>query len=365
MEEDKTKEITRAAILNILEDSDELIKQNSKEKKRYRSIMDNLNDGIIILDKKYQIEFINSEALIFLDLDKREVEGKSLLNLIQKKDLEDFFIKDGEVKNFEKKELIINDYCLLISSLFLSEGFLIIISNASNDKLIERRESDFISIAAHQLRTPLSAIKWTTRMILDGDAGDINEEQRSLLEKTYLSNEKMIYLINDLLDVSKIEENKFIYNKIDYSLEEILNKSLKRFKDILEIKNINLKIHKPDQFLPKVKIDKSKMEIVFQKLIENAIKYSLKGGEISITLEKDDKNVIFKIKDYGAGIPKDQQERIFSKFFRGSNAVKLETDGTGLGLYTTKSIINSHKGKIWFESVEGEGTTFYFTIPIN
>jgi len=129
------------------------------------------------------------------------------------------------------------------------------------------------------------------------------------------------------------------------------------------MKKISLSMDIPQEKLPKVNIDKEKMELAVQNLLENAAKYTPEGGSILISIEKHEAEVVFKIKDTGVGIPESEHERIFTKFFRGDNVIKMETEGSGLGLYTTRNIIDAHRGKIWFESTEGKGTTFYFSIP--
>jgi len=135
-------------------------------------------------------------------------------------------------------------------------------------------------------------------------------------------------------------------------------KVVEGLKETASLKNIKIKIERPKELLSPIMVDKEKIGIAVQNLVDNAIKYTPAGGKVTITLSKNGNQAFFKIADSGVGIPQDQQDRIFSKFFRGSNVVRLETEGSGLGLYTTKNIIESHKGKIWFESKEGEGTTF-------
>ena len=224
-------------------------------------------------------------------------------------------------------------------------------------------KTEFVSIAAHQLRTPLSAIKWTLRMILDGDIGDITKEQRDLLEKTYKSNERMIVLINDLLNVTRIEEGKLLYKPVLSSLEILTQSVVKPLMSEAKKRDIKLKIVKPKEILPKVKVDAEKIQLAIQNLIENAIKYTPPHGTVTVSLKSDNGKVEFSVKDTGVGIPDDQQGRIFTKFFRGANVVRLDTEGTGLGLYTSKNIVEAHGGKIWFESEEKKGSVFYFTLP--
>jgi len=242
------------------------------------------------------------------------------------------------------------------------KGVLIIFHDVTRDKLVERMKTEFVSISAHQLRTPLSAIKWTLRMVLDGDTGKLNDEQQELLEKTYVSNERMISLINDLLNVSRIEEGRFLYKQEPGKLEDVINAVVNSSQELLKMKKIILKMNL-SQDIPLVNIDKEKMELAVQNLLENAAKYTPEGGSIDISLEKHEAEVVFKIKDTGVGIPETEHERIFTKFFRGENVIKMETEGSGLGLYTTRNIIDAHRGKIWFESKEGEGTTFFFSLP--
>ena len=362
----------RAALLNVLEDTDELRRSAVDERNKTMAIIENLTDGIILLNKKKQIEIINSPATELFNIGKKEAIGKCFIDLLDIENIPEIkkiLIDKDRIRNIYREEVATLDGLHLeITSVLLKDeieekGFLIIIHDVTKEKLIEKMKTEFVSVAAHQLRTPLSAIKWTIRMILDGDAGEINEEQRELLEQTYISNERMIRLINDLLDVSRIEEGRLLYDQKDARIEDVIDSVIEASQEMLRNKNMVLEVNKKET--PKVKIDKEKIGVVIQNLLENAIKYTEQGGKIKITLDNDEKNVIFKIEDSGVGIPKSQQDRIFTKFFRAENVTRMETNGTGLGLYTTKNIVQAHKGQIWFESEENKGTTFYFTIPIN
>ena len=362
----------RAALLNVLEDTDELRRSAVDERNKTMAIIENLTDGVILLNKKKQIEIINSPATELFNIGKKEAIGKCFVDLLDIENIPEIkkiLIDKDRIRNIYREEVATLDGLHLeITSVLLKDeieekGFLIIIHDVTKEKLIEKMKTEFVSVAAHQLRTPLSAIKWTIRMILDGDAGEINEEQRELLEQTYISNERMIRLINDLLDVSRIEEGRLLYDQEDARIEDVLDSVIEASQEMLRNKNMVLEVNKKET--PKVKIDKEKKGVVIQNLLENAIKYTEQGGKIKITLDNDEKNVIFKIEDSGVGIPKSQQDRIFTKFFRAENVTRMETNGTGLGLYTTKNIVQAHKGQIWFESEENKGTTFYFTIPIN
>jgi PAS domain S-box-containing protein len=365
----------RMAFLNILEDTEDAREGAVKEKNKTLTIVDNLTDGVLVLDDANKIDLINPLVEVFLKKEQEDLISKNIFKIrSDKRDITpllDCFKsgKKNKIKNVFRKEVLLGEKLYLeITTVPLEEkddrrGTLIILHDVSRDKFIEAIKTEFVSIAAHQLRTPLSAIKWTLRMILDGDIGEISAEQRDLLGKTYQSNERMIALINDLLNVTRIEEGRFLYKPEPMQMEDIVDSVIKASEEVLNMKKIRLKFEKPKELLPEVVVDKEKMGMVVQNLLENAVKYTSVGGELDITLEKMDKDVLFKIKDTGVGIPKDQQERIFTKFFRGSNVVKMETDGSGLGLYTTKNIVESHQGKIWFDSEEGNGSTFYFTVP--
>ncbi|MBU0598246.1 HAMP domain-containing histidine kinase [Patescibacteria group bacterium] len=231
-------------------------------------------------------------------------------------------------------------------------------------KEVDQMKTEFISVASHQMRTPLSATKWVIRMLLDGDLGTLNPQQREMLNKGYQTNERMIMLINDLLNVSRIEEGRFQYRFVHMSLEEIIESVVQEMYNVIKKKGIKFEYKKPKAPVQKVNIDPQKIRLAIQNLFDNALKYTPSGGRVVISLKQDKDQLIFSITDSGVGIPTQQQGRIFSKFFRADNVIRMQTDGSGLGLFIVKSIMDNHKGNTWFESIEGKGTTFYFTLPI-
>jgi signal transduction histidine kinase len=243
-------------------------------------------------------------------------------------------------------------------------GNLIILHDITREKVVERMKTEFVSVAAHQLRTPLSAIKWTLRILLDGDLGEISKEQRGFIENTYQANERMIALINDLLNVTRIEEGRYLFKLNAADLPEIVRSILDSYKDEITKRKVTVEFRKPRPSLPKVMVDVEKIKLVFQNLFDNAIRYTQQGGKITLSFESRPDQIEFLIKDTGLGIPKDQKERIFTKFFRAANVMKVDTEGSGLGLFIAKNIINAHGGKIWFESEEGQGTAFHFVLPV-
>lgn len=228
---------------------------------------------------------------------------------------------------------------------------------------LDQLKTEFISVASHQLRTPLSAIKWVLKMLIDGDVGKLTREQKDLLEKGYQSNERMISLINDLLNVSRIEEERFQYRFVESSIVDVVDRLVEEMRMMMEKKSLQFE-KKIDRHIPLMRIDPQKMHLAIQNLLDNAIKYTPDGGKILVRISRDGEDIIFSIQDSGVGIPQDQVDRVFSKFFRGDNVIRMQTQGTGLGLFIARSIIEKHSGTISFESHEGRGTTFTFRIPI-
>jgi len=229
---------------------------------------------------------------------------------------------------------------------------------------LSRLKSEFVSIVAHQLRTPLSALKWALSLFEEARP-KMPAEQKELVKKMNVSNERMIRLVNDLLDAARIEEGRFVYNRKETSFEKILNPVLAAVKQKAEQKNIRLIVKEPKEPLPETTVDIDAMELVLQNLIENAIHYTLPGGRVEISATRsEDNSLLVSIEDNGIGIAPEEKERIFTKFFRGANAIRLETEGSGLGLFIVKNIVEAHGGNIWFESTQGKGTTFHFTIPL-
>ncbi len=235
----------------------------------------------------------------------------------------------------------------------------------ANNRLIEldKIKTEFISVAAHQLRTPLSAIKWTLSVLIEESVDNLTTEQRSLLMKGYESNERIIRLINEMLIVTRIESGKMAYNFSFIHIEDLIENCMEDFIGMAKARNINLNFVESEPKLPYINMDPNKIRTVLQNLIENAIFYSRDDGSIVIRATLEDNHIKVSIKDNGIGIPEQQKIGIFNKFFRAENALKTRTDGSGLGLFVAKSIIEKHNGKIGFESKEGNGTTFYFTIP--
>jgi len=357
---------TQLALTNMLEDIEDSRARAEEERNRTMAIINNLTDGLLLFDKEGKLSLINPAAEELFKIQAKDLINKSF------SDLKSFPVLTPLIEALEKgeiirKEVMLEERLILeVSSVpVLKEkmGNLVILHNITRDKMIERMKGEFVSLAAHQLRTPLSAIKWTMKMLIEGDLGKITKEQKEFIEKTYISNERMIKLINDLLNVTRIEEGRYLYKPILMDLEPITQFVVNLYKEEAEKRNIKLELKKTKERLPWVMLDSEKIKLAIQNLLENALRYSLSGGLVTVSLKYDKNEVELSVKDNGVGIPEDQQKRIFTKFFRADNVVKMDTEGSGLGLFITKNIIEAHNGRIWFKSKKGEGTTFYLALP--
>ncbi|MDO8524171.1 MAG: ATP-binding protein [bacterium] len=373
--EERTKELeeSKQALLNILEDVEESRMLAEEEKNKTLALIANFSDGVLFFDSKNKLSLANIKVQDFFNIKPDEIIGSSLEELNKFESLKTLIslISSGlKILAKTREELVLGSSLVLevsTVSIELEEqklGTLLILHDITREKSVERLKTEFVAIAAHQLRTPLSAIKWTLRMFLDGDIGDVSETQSEFLQKTYDSNERMINLVNDLLNVTRIEEGKFLQKTQKCNIVDLLKEAAKSIEDIIMKKNLNFNLVLPDKNSPELNMDKEKIILAIQNLLENAVSYT-KIGEVILSGAYDiaQKRFLIKVQDSGIGIPKEQHTRVFSRFFRSSNALKTETEGTGLGLFIAKNIIEAHGGKIWFESVEGKGTTFYFTLP--
>jgi len=264
-----------------------------------------------------------------------------------------------------------DDPMIVIASVSLVAGITtliggLIIKTINQLSETNHMKSEFVSIASHQLRTPLSIIKWYVEFLSKKEKQiNFTEEQKKYIDIIGNSNQRMIRLVNDLLDISRIESGKIQVHPEPTNIVELTQNIIKENTIIAEQKNIKITF-KAGHDIVLINVDPKRISMVVENLISNAIKYMRDNmsGRISIELSTESKKFLFSIADNGVGIPEKEQKKIFRKFFRADNTMKLKTSGTGLGLFIAKAIVESHKGKMWFVSAENEGTTFYFNIPL-
>jgi signal transduction histidine kinase len=228
---------------------------------------------------------------------------------------------------------------------------------------LDKAKDEFVSMASHQLRTPLTSVKGYISMVLEGDAGKISESQRQLLNEAFNSSERMVRLIGDFLNVSRLQTGKFIIDKRPIDLSKLVEQEIDSLQSYALARQMELIYHRPKDF-PMINIDEGKIRQVVMNFADNALYYSKSYSSATINLSVEGDHAVFTVKDYGIGVPHDEQAKLFTKFYRASNAKKARPDGTGVGLYLAKKIIIAHGGRMIFESTQGKGSTFGFSIPI-
>ena len=365
------------------------IKQEEKiisaERDKLSIILSGINNAVVAVDLQRKIILFNKAAETLTGLKSSDVSGKPISFAIK--------LFDGE------QAVPVTDYCpvrktksktdsiayhknglrlvpslgeertvnviagTIVAGVDIDLGCILTFQDTTREMIIEKTKNEFVSIAAHQLRTPLTGVKWSLLDLYNGESGPLEPEQKKLIGAAVNSTRRMITLINDLLDVSRIEEGRFGIVLKKQSLVPILEVMHESFRDPAKKKGVSIRYDIPPR-LPPVNIDAEKMEIVLDNLLDNALKYSPAGAEVVLTVTVNKTELQVSVKDSGIGISGKEFDRVFSKFFRSTQALLYHTDGSGLGLYVSKNIVYQHGGKIWFESEENKGSTFYFTLPL-
>lgn len=235
-------------------------------------------------------------------------------------------------------------------------------SNAQLQKLDEAKD-DFISMASHQLRTPLTSIKGYISMMMEGDIGNITPEQYKILNEAFMSSERMVQLIGDFLNVSRLQTGKFVIEKHPVDLARLVQEQVDSLTQTAATRGMKF-IYKLPKNIPKLELDENKIQQVVMNFSDNALYYSKENSKITVTLIKVPGWIEFIVKDTGIGVPEAEKANLFSKFFRATNAKRARPDGTGVGLFLAKKVIDAHDGEIIFESKEGKGSSFGFRLPL-
>lgn len=379
----KDLEDQQQAILNILEDVEDEKKKSdqlARDLEKFKLAVDNASDHVVITDIDGIILYANKavEEITGFNIDeiigqkagnKDNWGGKMKLSFYKEmwdviKNKKKPFV--GEVENIKKNGQKYIAYAS-ISPVLNNSGevqfFVGIERDITKEKEIDRAKTEFVSLASHQLRTPLSTIKWYIELLLTDMSEGLNKEQKEFLQQIEVGNQRLIDLVNSLLNVSRLELGTFMIEPEDVDFIKLANSVVDELKP--QIVEKSLKLNTDFEKLKKIKMDPKLIRIVLQNILTNAIKYTPDKGKINFNIKKKDKNLLITVKDTGLGIPRGQQDKIFTKLFRADNVRKTDTEGTGLGLYLVKSIVEFCCGKVWFKSVENKGTEFFVQIPLS
>jgi len=357
--------------------------ETSSKDTEFQTLIESLKDGVIIYDTDFTILKINRAVEEILGVSGEEVRGKKITPQMIKNPKLGAFVQilfptlaptatelstDSwpQMMRIETSSPALKLYTILNrlkDKQGKTTGFMKIIRDETRETEMVQSKGEFVSVAAHNLRTPLTALNWSLESLAN-DLKDNSGAQENIKSAKDVV-ERMIKTVNDLLDISKIEEGKFGYEFKDVELAEFIGQIILQVKPISEEYGINLRFNEGGAKYP-VKIDPSRFGIVITNLIDNAIRYNTKGGEVTVSLEKDSRKNTVKtsISDTGIGIPQEELKKIFEKFHRSANAIHAQPNGSGLGLYIAKNIVERHGGQIGAESALGRGTTFWITLPI-
>jgi signal transduction histidine kinase len=377
---------TKSAMLNVLEDIQKEKLENENQRRRLQVILESLPVGVFIAEPiEGRPEFVNKKGIELLGkgIDPnaaKENYGKvysivkengdvypqeelPLAETLRTKEAAvkgDLFINKGDGKKvaiFAASSPVLDEEGNLLSAI-------VVFQDKTREYEVDKAKTEFVSLASHQLRTPLSAINWYTEMLLSGDAGELNEEQKKYVKEVATGSERMVDLVNSLLNVSRLELGTFMVEPVKTNVVQLARSVLDELKPTIDDKK-QVVAQKFNSSFPEINVDPKLLRMVFQNYLSNAVKYTAEGGEIEVGLAEENGKMLFSVKDSGMGIPENQKKNIFGKLFRADNVKATDTEGTGLGLYIVKQIIEQSGGRVWFESKENEGSTFYVELPMS
>lgn len=355
------------------------------EKAQTEALLMNIGDGIVAMDNDGKVTVLNSEAENLLGWEKKDAIGLPWADIIKSFDEygKPISYKDQSIPlvftTRQKISINITDHfyyknkngkffpiASTVSPVIVNDevaGVIDIFKEITREIDIDRAKTEFVSLASHQLRTPLSTVKWYAELLLAGDAGEISDSQRKYLDEIYRGNQRMIDLVNALLNVSRIDLGTFIIDVVPTDFRSVADVVIYELRPMINDQAVKV-IRAFEDDLPSIPADPKLVKVIIQNLLSNAVKYTQPNGEVNLAIKKHDDSILIVISDNGFGIPRSQQGKIFTKLFRADNVREKETTGTGLGLYIVKSIVDQAGGRIWFESEENKGTTFYVSIPL-
>lgn len=347
-----------------------------REFSMFTKALEGLPDAVVLFGRERGITFMNKRAEELFRISRDMVQDRPIEQLISHETarLRSALLLDASEDTEHPTRFTVpqedHHRTFMVSSvpLNLRKGYgseLRIFRETTREEEVSQLKSKFMSVAAHQLRTPVAGLKWVIQMILNGEAGSINETQREFLGRAAQTAERMIRLISDLLDVTRIEEGRFSYEfEVQQDFVGMVENIVNPFKPQAKEKGIEFTFKRPSEPMPPLLLDKSRLTIAIENIVQNAFKYTQKGS-VTTEVYRKGENVELSVTDTGVGIPEDEMQHMFGKFYRGRNVQEAGIEGTGLGLFVTKAIIKRHGGDISVKSKEGKGTTFIVSLPID
>lgn len=345
-----------------------------------RNILDSMASGVVVLDAQDRVAMLNRALAEMLHISPDDWVGRpagELGALMARFALpvaaprfdwpdapgsRDIGWRDGEALRFFREDCVpLGAEPAAAGSREVSRGRVLAYHDVSHEKAVDRMKSEFISVASHELRTPMTSIKGSVDLILSGFAGDMSPEMQELLEIAQKSCDRLVRLVNDILDLSKIEAGQLKLNLVRLDLTEVAVRAVCSVKPLADKTEIKLRVDRPNA-LPIVEADPDRIEQVITNLLSNAVKFSPPRGEVVVELACDGDWVRCSVHDQGVGIAEKDLPRIFGKFQQLSEGRRR--GGTGLGLAITRGLIDEHRGSIWVESRVGEGSRFIFRLPV-
>ncbi|NEU30597.1 cell wall metabolism sensor histidine kinase WalK [bacterium LRH843] len=339
-----------------------------REQRKLQSVLTHMTDGVIATDEHGRVILMNKRAEELLSVSSHQVLGQPIPDVLK---LSEMFAvydlydqSDSVLLDFSTEE---SEYILKANFSVIQEedgpinGLITVLHDVTEQEKIEQDRREFVANVSHELRTPLTTLKSYLEALEDGAIHDAELAPR-FLSVTQNETERMIRLVNDLLQLSKMDSHdyKLSVNWVDFG--QFTHEIIDRFEMITQGKNIEFK-REITTHPTYVEIDRDKMTQVFDNIISNAIKYSPEGGNVTVTLMHQGNNVRISVSDEGMGIPRENQAKIFERFYRVDKARARSVGGTGLGLAIAKELVHAHRGEIWVQSGDGDGTTLFFTIP--
>lgn len=344
------------------------------EKNKSLSIVKSISDPLVVLDNSYKVILLNKACEEIFTIIEDKVLNKHFLEVIRDGEIYDYIVSICNSANEEHKEKIIyiqnnemNYYFNIIVKTMQDtngniNGVVVLFQNVTQLKQLENVKTDFMATISHELKTPLTSIMMGVSLLEDTNVGELNNRQKRVMENIKEGGERLSILINDLLQLSKIQSDRAIFNIESYSIEDIIENCTESFYNQATEKEVNLH-YRVDENLPHIDIDQEKITWVINNLVSNALKHTDSGDDILISAHAKNNYMYICVKDTGYGIPPEYLDRIFDRFIQ-IKEYNSEAEGIGLGLSIAKDIVEAHGGKIWCESQPGSGSKFIFTLPL-